>query len=69
MNKKPVKLLLLAIAALTLSVCALADSGTFYNPYGQCNVNWDCGDQCATGFFCTNVNDCSTCGPICEDCQ
>jgi hypothetical protein len=69
MNKKVVKLLLLAITALGLSVCALADSGSFYNPYGQCTITWDCGDQCATGFICLDINDCNSCGPICQDCQ
>jgi hypothetical protein len=69
MNKKIVRLLLLAVAALSLSVYAVADSGTVYNPWGQCTINWDCGDQCATGFLCLDINDCNTCGPICQDCQ
>ena len=70
MNKKMIRMLFLAIFALALSVCALADSGSFYNPFGQCTVNWDCGDQCSTGeFVCLDLSDCSTCGPICQDCQ
>jgi hypothetical protein len=69
MNKKIAKLLLLATAAFGLSVAALADSGTAYNPAGQCDVNWDCGDQCSTGsFVCGNLGDCSTCFAICQDC-
>lgn len=70
MNKKAVKLLLLAVTALGLSVCALADSGSYYNPTGQCTVTWDCGDQCSTGIFeCQDVFDCTTCTPFCQDCQ
>jgi hypothetical protein len=70
MSKKTVKLLLLTIAALALTVCALADSGSLYDPDAQCTINWDCGDQCSTGsFFCLDASDCSTCYPICQDCQ
>jgi hypothetical protein len=70
MSKKTVRLMLLTIAALGLSVCALADSGTLYNPYGQCDINWDCGTQCSTGtFYCSDATDCTTCFAICQDCQ
>lgn len=63
-------LLLSTITALALRVCALADCGTIYNPYGQCDINWDCGDQCSTGVFtCLDLGDCSTCYPVCQDCQ
>jgi hypothetical protein len=66
---KTIRLLLLTIFAVGLSVSAIADSGSFYNPYAQCDINWDCGDQCSTGwFFCTDMNDCSTCAPVCQDC-
>jgi hypothetical protein len=67
---KTIRLLFLTALAVTLGGIALADSGSFYNPIGQCTINWDCGDQCSTGtFVCIDVNDCSTCGAVCQDCS